>query len=126
MEKTMAKTVGACVIAPLIYVIGATIVGTLFALIQDFLTVLRPGIIVFLSSIVGGIAGMHMAKEVCDRLLQPYRLRPVFLVFAALVIAGSLFNVLYFPIEWHLVISFVQAVVAAVMAYHLFWTAEAE
>jgi hypothetical protein len=90
------------------------------------LTVLRPGIIVFLSSIVGGIAGMHMAKEVCDRLLQPYRLRPVFLVFAALVIAGSLFNVLYFPIEWHLVISFVQAVVAAVMAYHLFWTAEAE
>lgn len=55
---------------------------------QTLLTVWRPGIIDFFSTIMGAVSGIAAAEWICDRTLECYSKKSVFIAFVVLVVFG--------------------------------------
>jgi hypothetical protein len=111
--------------ALMIYVVVAIVIGGLVGLFNTLTTVMRPGIIGFISVVVGASAGISAARWACDEWLSLFYPRAVFFMFLALCVAGTGFELAFIPFDATKINSYAQLVVTAIAAYAAFWQMDA-
>jgi hypothetical protein len=120
----LLKTVGACLIAPIILFFVALVWGGLNGIMMSIFSFAPAGVISFFSVVIGTSAGMFAARIACDKWLVDYSPQVVFFLFALLSIGALLFELLYVPFDMTKINSYVQIALIAVLSYVLFWTYE--
>lgn len=119
--KTFTHMMLAPPLALIIYVIAAIVIGGLVGIFNTLTTVMRPGIIGFISVAVGSLAGISAARWACDEWLPLFYPRAVFFMFLSLSVAGVAFEIAFVPFDATKINSYVQLVVSALAAYAFFW-----
>lgn len=120
----LLKTIGACFLAPIMWIIGAMLGGLFFTITNSILTVIRPEIIQFFAAVIGTFAGIYVARISCDRWLKGYNPQVVFVVFAVLFLGLGYFEFVMLPLEWSRLDSYVQLLLLAFLSYIMFWKNE--
>lgn len=119
--KTFTHMMLAPPLALVSYVVAAIVVGGLLGVFNTLTTVMRPGIIGFISVIAGSLAGISAARWVCDEWLPLFYPRAVFFMFVVVCVAGLAFEIAFIPFDATKINSYVQLVVTSVAAFGTFW-----
>lgn len=120
----LLKTVGACFLAPIVWLIGAMLGGGIYAIVNSIFTVIRPGIIQFFAVIIGTWVGMYAARVACDSWLKGYHAQTVFFIFAVLCIGAGYFEFIVLPLDLSRFSSYAQVIMMGISSYMLFWKYE--
>jgi uncharacterized membrane protein YhaH (DUF805 family) len=111
------QTTAAVALALIVYIVVATIVAMAYFFFNVFMTTNSTGYIQVVASIVGSVAGIWAAKEVCDRVFRDYSRRAVFIVFAIITVAFLVLHAIrwaYF--DWDDFIDIVRLLTSTIVA----------
>jgi hypothetical protein len=122
--RSFAHTIGSLPLAFIIYLLSFLIVGGVVGVFNFLMTVMRPGVIGFISVVTGSVAGISLAKAACDAWLPRYRPRAVFVMFAILFAIGLVMEIFFVPFDTSRINSYVQVVVTVAAAFGIFWNDE--
>ena len=115
------RTCAAAVLALATWFVVSTVLGTAIFYLNRLTTVTRPEIIGFFAHCVAGGAGVVAAKAACDKLLNGYAPRAIFVVFAAFSLFW-LVNVWFLGSEPPAPFTFsFQMIVVLFVSWFIFW-----
>lgn len=114
-------TAGAMVLAPVVWILVAFVVGAILSIWNKLMTVMRPEIIDFFAALVSAAVGMWAAQAVCEKLIKNYAGRPVFAIFFVFAVgqASAVLLVIEEPAAPITVLA--QSLAILIAAYVWFW-----
>lgn len=121
IRRSAVHTVVAIPLGLVTFVVVGGLVTFLFYLFYNLMTVIRPGIIQFIGSVVGGVVGVGAAKALCEKWLPRYDGKPFFVVFVTLAALSVVLEWTVVPDPAHPVSNTAQMLAAVYAAFQLFW-----
>jgi hypothetical protein len=82
------QTFAAILVAVVVYIVVGLIASAAVYFLCVLITVIRPGIILIASNIIGGFAGIYAAKAACDSVFSDYAGKIVCIIFCIISIIG--------------------------------------